>query len=325
MSLSKLKNWGHPGSYLCCSLMFLLSGCEAPLNLEAVNQQNQESVQRIDFYQSMVADDNGIIAVGNNGLVITSVDGKNWQREVLPDSGSLLKVDICPNGDAVALSFDSNVWHKAHDSQTWNKIAIPTTEQLMDFTCSPDGNWWVAGSFSTIMNSTNNGDSWQTYSLQEDAIITNISFVSASQAIATAEYGMILTTSDNGENWDVTGYLPGEFYPQGALFISADTGWVSGLNGFIYRTDDGGESWIKEQTDTAVPIYQLIEANGELLGLGENTTIVKRNSSGWETIVQPSAPVYLRAAATTADGVTHVAGGRGVLMSLLPSQISSKE
>ena len=54
--------------------------------------------------------------------------------------------------------------------------------------------------------------------------------------------------------------------------------------------------------------------------------VLRRNAAGsWTTIVSPSAPVYLRAAATSADGVTHVAGGRGVYLALTSSMTGSKE
>ena len=180
--------------------------------------------------------------------------------------------------------------------------------------------------FSTIMHSKDKGANWETFSLQEDTIITNIAFLNESDAVASAEYGMILTSTDGGQNWDVTGYLPDEFYPHGMHFTSLETGWVSGLNGYVYATQDGGETWVKESVDTAVPVYQLVSANDQLLGLGENTTVLRRNNDGsWHTIVSPSAPVYLRAAATSADGVTHIAGGRGVYLALASSMTGSEE
>lgn len=310
----------------CCSLTWLLAGCEAPLNLEAVRAQQAQSIQRIDFYQSMVTNGDELIAVGNNGLVISSADGEVWQRQILKDAASLLTVDACPSGETIALSFDNNIWLKQPQASQWQSIAIPTNEQLMDVTCAPDGSWWVAGSFSTIMHSRDKGASWETFSLQEDTIITNIAFLNETDAVASAEYGMILTSTDGGQNWDLTGYLPDEFYPHGMHFTSLETGWVSGLNGYIYATQDGGESWVREPVDTAVPVYQLVSANDQLLGLGENTTVLRRNDDGnWQTIVSPSAPVYLRAAATSADGVTHIAGGRGVFLALTSSMTGSEE
>lgn len=310
----------------CSFLTLLLTGCEAPLNLAAVEAQRAQSIQRIDFYQSMVANGDELIAVGNNGLVISSADGEVWQRQILEGAASLLTVDACPSGETIALSFDNNLWLKQPQASQWQSIAIPTNEQLMDVTCAPDGSWWVAGSFSTIMHSTDSGANWQTFSLQEDAIITNIAFLNDTDAVASAEYGMILSSTDGGQNWDVTGYLPDEFYPHGMYFTSLESGWISGLNGYIYATEDGGETWTKETVDTAVPVYQLVAANDQLLGLGENTTVLRRNAAGsWTTIVSPSAPVYLRAVATSADGVTHVAGGRGVYLALTSSMTGSKE
>lgn len=326
MKLGEYKVQACKKTIPCCLLTLLLLGCEAPLNLEAVKTQQAQSIQRIDFFQSMVANGNELIAVGNDGLVITSADGENWHRHILPNATSLLKIDSCPSGDAIALSFDNQIWVKPSGSDDWRSEAIPTTEQLMDVTCAPDGSWWVAGSFSTIMHTSDNGANWETFSLEEDAIVTNIAFINDTDVVATAEYGMILSSTDAGQNWDITGYLPDEFYPHGMHFSSLQEGWVSGLNGYIYSTEDGGEQWTKESVDTAVPVYQLVAANNTLLGLGENTTVLRRQRDGsWKTIVSPSAPVYLRAAATSADGVTHIAGGRGVYLALTSSMTGSEE
>lgn len=326
MNLGKCKVWGSNKAIPCGLLTLLLMGCEAPLNLDAVKARQAQSIQRIDFYQSMVANGDELIAVGNNGLVVSSADGEVWERQILPQAPSLLKVAACDSGATVALSFDNTIWLKQSKASQWQSFEVPTSEQLMDLTCAPDGGWWVVGSYSTIMHSVDNGANWQSISLEEDAIITNIAFLNENDAIATAEYGMILSSSDSGQSWEITGYLPDEFYPHGMYFRSPQTGWVSGLNGFIYFTEDGGESWTKESVDTTVPVYQLVSTGEQILGLGENTTVLRRNQQGhWHTIISPSAPVYLRAAATTRDGVTHVAGGRGVYLALTSSMMGSEE
>lgn len=191
MSLGECKVWGSRKIIPCGALLLLLMGCEAPLNLDAVRAQQAQSIQRIDFYQSMVANGDELIAVGNNGLVISSADGEVWERQILPQSPSLLKVAACDSGATVALSFDNTIWQKQSKASQWQSFEVPTSEQLMDLTCAPDGGWWVVGSYSTIMHSLDNGTNWQSFSLEEDAIITNIAFLNETDAIATAEYGMI--------------------------------------------------------------------------------------------------------------------------------------
>ena len=48
----------------------LLTGCEAPLNLEAVRQQSQQAIQRTDFFQSVARNDQIVAIAGNNKLII---------------------------------------------------------------------------------------------------------------------------------------------------------------------------------------------------------------------------------------------------------------
>ena len=46
----------------------LLTGCEAPLNLDAVERQHSEALQRTDFYQAMASNGETTLIVGNDGV-----------------------------------------------------------------------------------------------------------------------------------------------------------------------------------------------------------------------------------------------------------------
>lgn len=295
----------------------LLAACEAPLELDAVNEHAQQAIQRTDFYQAMAANSERTLLVGNRGTLLASEDhGQHWQREAVNTNASFIDIASCPDNSFVALTFDNHVWHGT--DQGWQQHALPSSEQMMTITCSSDNHWWVAGSFTTFQHSSDQGLTWQTSSLDEDAIVTNLQFLGSEHAVATAEYGMILTTADSGKNWQVSGYLPDEFYPHASYFRSPDEGWVGGLNGFIYHTRDGGDSWQRQSTDTQAPIFNFIHHPQGLFAVGDNATVLALNGQQWSSLETPSIPLYLRAVA--ADGDTLVAaGGRGLLLRIATS------
>lgn len=303
--------------FLILSSIFL-TGCEAPLVMDKVTSQLEQPMQRTDFYQAFASNEEIAVLVGTNGVVLTSRDTTTWNRHVLPEKPSLLAIDTCPDQTFIALSFDNHIWVSSPNGNDWSSVQIDTQEQLMTIDCAPNGEWWVAGGYSTFLRSNDKGLTWQSSTLEEDAIITNLVFLSAQEAVATAEFGMLLLTNDGGRSWTISGFMPDEFYPHTAHFTSTSQGWVGGLNGFIYYTNDSGNTWQRQNADSAAPIYQIENVNGELFALGDNATVLKLTGNHWKTIQPATAPVYLRAALSFNNNLL-VAGGRGMFMKIDPS------
>ncbi|MEQ3719919.1 MAG: YCF48-related protein [Glaciecola sp.] len=286
--------------------------------MDKVSSQLEQPMQRTDFYQAFASNTKIAVLVGKNGVVLTSNDTTTWNRNILPKKPSLLDIDTCPDETFIALSFDNHIWVSSPNGDNWSSIQIETQEQLMTIDCAPNGEWWAAGGFSTFLRSNDRGLTWQSNTLEEDAIITNLVFLSEQEAIATAEFGMLLVTNDGGNSWTISGFMPDEFYPHAAFFTSTSQGWIGGLNGFIYYTNDSGNTWQKQNVDSAAPIYQFENVNGDLFALGDNATVLKFTDNHWKTIQPATAPVYLRAGLSFNNSLL-VAGGRGMFMKIDPS------
>ncbi|MBR9871727.1 MAG: glycosyl hydrolase [Gammaproteobacteria bacterium] len=297
----------------------LLTGCEAPLNLEAVRSIENQPTKRTDFYQAMASNRNTIVVAGNDGVLLSSSDqGKSWERHPEITGNSFLSITSCPDQSFIALSFDNNLWHGDASAQNWVKNALPSQEQMMTVACSPDGKWVTAGSFTTVQHSADQGESWSEASLYEDAIINNLQFINQDQAIATGEYGLVLKSEDGGENWDIAGNAPDEFYIHTSYFKDADNGWIGGLNGFIYQTNDGGQNWEQMSTATNAPIFGFIAGDTSLYALADNATVLQLQQDTWNKISESEQPLYLRAGLALPDQRLLVAGGRGLLFDIKP-------
>jgi photosystem II stability/assembly factor-like uncharacterized protein len=319
MQKPPLRPWRTVGAAIAIasSTSLLLTGCEAPLNLEAVRQVSEQSSKRTDFYQAMARNDNVIVVSGNNGVLLTSPDeGATWRRQPLSTTASFLALDVCPDNSFIALTFNNQIWHGDAQASHWTPHALPSQEQMMTAACAPDGSWWTAGSFTTIQYSSDQGETWDETSLYEDAIINNLQFLNQDQAIATGEYGMVLRTDDGGANWDYAGYLPDEFYAHTSYFRSMSEGWVGGLNGFIYHTTDGGESWEQIFAETNAPVFGFIPGDAELYAVADNATVLQLQGSAWKKISESDQPLYLRTGLLMPEQKLLVAGGRGLLFDL---------
>jgi len=153
MQKSPLRPWRTVGAAIAIasSSSLLLTGCEAPLNLEAVRQVSEQSSKRTDFYQAMARNDEVIVVSGNDGVLLTSSDeGATWKRQLLNTTASFLALDVCPDNTFIALTFNNQIWHGDAQASHWTPHALPSQEQMMTVACAPDESWWTAGSFTTI-------------------------------------------------------------------------------------------------------------------------------------------------------------------------------
>ncbi len=296
----------------------LLTGCEAPLNLQAVEQERAKSVHRTDQLQSLASTATALIAVGSNGLVLRSETKAqpDWQRQQLTGEPSFIEVVSCPDNSFAALAMDRTLWRSSDDGISWQLNTLPTQENVLSLACAPDNSLWVTGSFSTILSSRDQGQSWQETSLNEDAMLTSIQFLDADHAIVAGEFGMISRTADGGDSWQLAEPIPDDFYPQGSYFKDADHGWVAGLNGAVLYTRDGGRNWQRQATGTESPLYSFQPVGDALYLLGDHGTVLKLAGERWQRLQTPTIPVYLRAAASVGEQQLLVAGGWGALFTV---------
>ncbi|MDF2180562.1 YCF48-related protein [Neptuniibacter sp. CAU 1671] len=295
-----------------------LSGCEAPLNLEGVSQEQSKAVLRTDNYQAITTTRTTEIVVGNFGVVLTRAIGEQaWQRQQFPGQPGLLDVATCPDDSVLVLTFDKHIWRSQDQAKTWQQLPLDSQENLISLTCAPDGSYWAVGSFSSLLSSHDHGETWQENSLNEDALLTSIQFIDHSLGYVSGEFGLLARTEDGGNSWTVLPPMLDEFYPQDTLFLDAMTGWAVGLDGTALRTEDGGENWELLPAPVAAPLYSLFTAAGSVYALGENATVLKYTHDGWAQVKVDAPPVYIGAGLETQSGVL-LAGGKGTLIAMKP-------
>ena len=297
-------------------LPILLSGCEAPLNLEGVNNELEKEIRRTDLFQGIAVNKTAMVVVGADGLVLTSPAGApQWTRNQIAEKPALVDLAVCPDQSFVALSMEKQVWYSSDNGSSWTASKLPTPEDVLDLTCAPDNSVWVVGSFSTVLNSTDQGQTWSENTLNEDAMLTGIQFLDASTAMISGEFGLVARSDDGGQNWNTPEYLPNEFYTQSAYFTSATQGWVAGLSGQILYTEDG-VSWAQQETPTESPLYGFYQAGERLFAFGDHATVLEYTGIDWKRVPNPQIPVYIRDAVQLDSGELLMAGGYGSLYTL---------
>jgi len=307
-------------SILFFVIPLLLIGCEASLNLEQVNKEQEKQIRRTDQFQALAINHKKLVAVGSDGLILSSpVSDLKWQRQTLSKQSALIDVSTCPDQSFVALSMDKKVWRSVDDGSTWSASELPTVEDVLAITCAPNNSIWVVGSFSSIWHSNDQAKAWQESTLNEDAILTSIQFINEKIAFITGEFGLVSRSDDGGKTWNPAEYIPNDFYVQDAFFRSPSEAWVGGLSGQILYTNDGGKNWTQQQTPTDSPIYGFYQtpsnplAPNQIIAIGDHSTVLRYTGKDWQAVKSTGKPVYLGDVIQIPNGKLLLAGGSGSL------------
>ena len=306
----------------------VLSGCEAPLVLDGVNESKQSSIRRTDVF--MGAADNGekSVIVGSGGVIVSAKSGAgDWHRTQLDGRPVLIDITVCQNDGFAALSMEGQVWTSDREARQWTQHQLPTPEIPQAITCDNKGAIWVAGSFISIFSSRDGGESWTDHSLNEDMIMSTVQFVDDLKGFITGEFGTVLVTRDGGETWEFSEPIPKEFFPLAGIFKDAKTGWVVGLNGTIYSTKDGALSWQQEEINVRAPLFGVSIINDQIIAVGDYGTVIHRSindaGSNWEILEIPiQSHFFFRVSLPLKNNKMILAGSAGSLRLIDLAQIN---
>jgi len=297
------------GSLLCLGLF----GCEAELQLGAVEVELNKPIRRDDQYQAMTSHDTNILLFGSAGVVLSSANnGETWQRNIVDKNANFISADHCSDGTTVALSFDKRVW-LSKDAVAWHSHDIDTSEYLQKIVCAPDNSLWLTASFSTLLHSKDKGETWLEQSMNEDALLTHVQFFDHNVGVAAGEFGFFFTTDDGGTTWNSGGSIGEEFYPIDVWFRDQKNGWAVGLNGVVYHTSDGGQTWTRQYTqELSSPLYRVVGNDKQVFALGDQGTVITLKGNQWVPVATQKTPVHFNNGFIVSnENLLVIAGGWG--------------
>ena len=193
-----------------------------------------------------VIDSLNVVAVGDNGEIITTHDGgTNWNHR---SSGSSQHLNAC---DAI----DDHVWavgdggtilHSNDYGSNWVEQISGTSENLTGLSFASSDLGWVVGAGGTILFTVNGGNDWTTKSEVTSANLNGVKFIDDQKGWIVGDRGLVLHSSDGGELWTQQ-ESNSEKKLQDISFGSQDVGYIAeaGSQGTILKTIDGGENWVQ--------------------------------------------------------------------------------
>jgi len=110
---------------------------------------------------------------------------------------------------------------------------------------------YAVGDNQLLCKTTDGGNNFQVYEWNGYLDFTGIRiqgvFATSDQnAVAVADSGVIFRTIDGGNYWSRSSIAGPEDHLMDIYFVNANTGYVVGYNGKVFKSTNGGENWIQE-------------------------------------------------------------------------------
>ncbi len=340
------------GAALACGQISLAAsaGFQDPLSVPA----QQSALASRSLLQGIARAGPRLVAVGQRGHILYSTDtGTSWKQADVPVSSDLTAVFFVNDLKGWAVGHDGVILHSADGGLTWTlqldgRIAnerlvghmesrveaqpqSTETKQLLeeakrykeqgadkpflDVWFADENTGYVVGAYNLIYRTRDGGKNWEPWFDQTDnPKLLNLYAIrpAAGGLFIAGEGGLVLKLDPDAQRFKAlptpyTGSYFGVVGDQSAVL-------VFGLRGNVYRSDDGGKTWIKVETGLPATIVGgLSTANGSIL-LADVGGRIAASTDGGRTFTAVKLPstTPIASIADAGNGRLARVGPRGV-------------
>ncbi len=225
-------------------------------------------------------------ACGRWGTILhTDNGGQTWSAQRSGTEVTLAGIHFTDQGNGWAVGDNGTILHTTNGGTTWKTQKSPVSFFMMDVFFATPHKGWAVTEQTTILATDDGGRTWKVQFSDEDLILKAVSFADPQNGWAVGEYGCIYYTSSGGETWQKqAGYFEisdenGE--PTGAPFlfdvaaVDTRTAWVSGIDGYVASTCNGGVTWNRVRTGAPpAHLFSICTSPGGSIAVGGNGTLL---------------------------------------------------
>lgn len=199
---------------------------------------------------------------------------------------SLFTTCSSPDGKRWIVGELGRIFSTTDNGQTIFRVEVDSREAFLSIACSPDGSLLITGQRGLVLRSRDGGASWQKIDAGTDRTLLASIYADANTVLAIGDFGTLIRSTNGGDTWtlitlpedmslpeDVAEIIdPGDVLLYGIDFASPTHGWIVGEFGTVLVTEDGGETWVAQDTPVETTLFGVSFADtqrGWAVGLEE--------------------------------------------------------
>lgn len=260
----------------------------------------------------------GIVAVGDYGVVVTASNGSTWQQSLqVPVDTLLTAACFADEKRGWAVGHGGVILSTQDGGARWQlRHRVDRTPVLLSVACLGDEQVLVVGAYGTALR-TKDGRTWTQLHVgrDRDADLHLNAVVAGNPGtlVVAAEGGAAFRSSDDGETWTrVPTNASGSLW--GALRLRDSSVMLYGMSGRIIVSRDDGQTWTPVASDTGEALTgatQLGDGRIVLVGNGGVVTTSTAAPLSFKAEVRPDRQA-LSAVAEGGASKLFVFGAAGV-------------
>jgi len=196
---------------------------------------------------------------GNSSSIYrTSNGGTSWIQTYIPGGGAWIgRMTFASQNTGWAYGSIGKIVYTTNSGVSWTAQNVGSTNYIEALFCVNENEAWAGGGYGGgsgfISHTTNSGQTWTLQTPASNAQISDFCFLNNTSGWALCYGGTTQKTTDGGQTWTGLGSIP-NFYSMRILMLDSLRGWIAAYNsgsstdgkGYIYRTTNGGNSWVQE-------------------------------------------------------------------------------
>ena len=245
---------------------------------------------------------------------------------------SLLLDGTAVGGLMVAVGERGHVLLSRDEGVSWSQANVPTRAALTAVHFHDDQLGWAVGHDAVIVRTRDGGESWELlhFAPEEERPFLDVWFRDADNGFVIGAYGYFLKTEDGGDSWAEFAITSSEEsesddydYDYGADLHLNDISrsasgnlYIAAEAGSVYRSDDGGESWVLLPSPYRGSFFGTLPLEGDaLLLFGLRGHLFRSDDAGdsWQAI-ETGSEALLTSGLQLDDGTIVIAGLAGTLL-----------
>jgi len=219
------------------------------------------------------------------------------------------------------------------DAKSWKQVAAPTRVMLTAVELQGSIGYAV-GHDATIIRTEDNGATWQKvyHDPEEQAPFLDVVMINDKRTVAVGAYGLYAETNDGGETWQQRILEPGElgaaaedeggedlfydFHLNDIAITGSGRWYIAAEAGTLYRSDDGGVSWVRLPSPYEGSFFGVLPLDGEnVLLFGLQGRLYHSDDAGlkWRRI-ETGVDATLSSGERLGDGKALIVGYAGIVL-----------